>query len=185
MTEIFVRRKYERDRVQGKRIGNNEWIYGYLRQTGHENIEKPNGQYIKTVKYYQIQDNKYNSQFVNEETIGQYTGLKDKNGKKIYEGDVVQIIKNVCSQYNPIENYIVTFERGSYRLVKDFVYIHYLEYKINNHNRVYIDELSRRETRLFRRKSEERFEIIGNVYDNPELIDKNKILYGKQEDNRV
>ena len=58
MTEIFVRRKYERDRVQGKRIGNNEWIYGYLRQTGHENIEKPNGQYIKTVKYYQIQYNK-------------------------------------------------------------------------------------------------------------------------------
>ena len=39
---------------RGKRIDNGEWIYGWLRQTGHQNIEKPNGQYIRTEKYYQI-----------------------------------------------------------------------------------------------------------------------------------
>ena len=67
---------------RGKRLDNEEWVYGWLRQTGHQNIEKPNGQYIRTEKYYQIQDKEYNSYFVDPKTIGQYTGLKDKKRKK-------------------------------------------------------------------------------------------------------
>lgn len=54
-------------------------------QTGFEDIEKTNGQYIKTVKYYQIQNDKYHLEFINPDTIGQFTGLHDKNGKEIYE----------------------------------------------------------------------------------------------------
>ncbi len=168
-------------RAKKKTPYGDKWVKGYyaLLDGEHVIIMPHSTSYEEALKENRVIPTISVNHEIDINTLGQYTGLKDKNGKKIYEGDVVQIIKNVCSQYNPIENYIVTFERGSYRLVKDFVYIHYLEYKINNHNRVYIDELSRRETRLFRRKSEERFEIIGNVYDNPELIDKNKILYGK------
>lgn len=43
-------------------------------QTGFEDIEKTNGQYIKTVKYYQILNDNY-SEFVDENTIGQFTRI--------------------------------------------------------------------------------------------------------------
>lgn len=69
-------------KFRGKRLDNQGWMYGYLRQTGHENIEKTNGQYIKTIKYYQIENDKYNSEFVIEETIGQYTRIARQKRKR-------------------------------------------------------------------------------------------------------
>lgn len=69
MREIHFRAKY---------LDSNDFIYGYYVYISND------------VFPYKIIDNKGLSLDVDGETIGQYTGLHDKNGKEIYEGDIIQ-----------------------------------------------------------------------------------------------
>ena len=119
-----------------------KWRYGDLVQEKWKSLLNTNK------KSFMIKKDK-TAYTVLEETIGQFTGLKDKNGKEIYEGDIVSFNLKSDSEGQPyIIGYIeyqTTF--SGYRIMS-FEGIFALDYNIKD------------------------IEVIGNIYDNPELLEK-------------
>ncbi|HAA6857381.1 TPA_asm: hypothetical protein GHH11_14810 [Listeria monocytogenes] len=95
---------------RGKRIDNCEWIYGSLMQFEDSATfifaDERKGASTLTYAHFIIN----NMHAIDEKTVGQYTGLKDKNSKKIFEGDVGWDEHNEC--YG-----VVKFEEGKFLYV--------------------------------------------------------------------
>lgn len=129
---------------RGKRVDNDEWVCGFYFErvrnyAGYKTVEHC---YIK----YETWDEGFITYEVKPETVGQYTGLTDKNGKKIFEGDIVKFVYNGNT--------------GIYQVVYD---ISELDFKATNGKEKY-------ENNFQYLTCCEEIEAIGNIYDNKELL---------------
>lgn len=133
---------------RGKRIDNGEWVYGNIVLTEYKAYILPdiadftygdNGNRIRIGCFVEVIP----------ETVGQWTGMNDKNCIKIFEGDIIE-----CDFYNAMvkiehRKHLIIFENGAFAI----------QWRIGN------DKYSNYLHETWGRR------IIGNFYDNPELLD--------------
>ncbi len=132
---------------RGQAFGSREWIYGHYR----------NGKKMHIIYHDQNSDNCY---AVLPETVGQFTGLSDRNGKKIFEGDIV---KFTDSPFRYSYNGAVCFHEGSFCI----------QYKYWGKDRFHkIGQTDKWQDMGASGIVTYEYEIIGNIHDNPELLEK-------------
>lgn len=141
---------------RGKRKKDGKWVYGNYAIT--DNNEKQQ-HFIFQNKAFEFE--------VESETVGQYTGLTDKNGKKIFEGDIVKTQPFSDKPYSSKAKYKKHIGVVEYRIrhFKNHFYeqdyeakwtvtiIDYGKFTCYNWNEFF------------------KCEIIGNIHDNPELLE--------------
>ena len=135
---------------RGKRNHNEQWAYGNLvvDNTGEPHIVETE---IVEMDGHHVSIRSDIPVFFIPETVGQYTGLTDKNGNKIFEGDIL----NCCLG----ESYIIGVVKYDQRIASFFV-----DYN-NGKTSLFIDFF------LANQNNEKVcFEVVGNIHDNPELL---------------
>lgn len=132
---------------RGKNVDNGEWIYG---------------DYAAPFAFYPAnifkQDGNFEGIAVVPETVGQFTGKTDMNGRMIFEGDIVK--NNWCFIHSPS---VIKFGEYAQPFHDDIHTKHigfYVEHTCEN------KDLYRKDLGYYADKCE----VIGNIHDNPELI---------------
>lgn len=131
---------------RGKRIADGKWMYGLPSYDEYGNIEE--------IQVWDGEDISFC--LVDPETICQYTGLTDKNGKKIWENDILHngnyfVVKwnAPCARFDIVLNNLYNIPIGKWEpMICDWKNNDFKEY----------------------RKAVD-YEVIGNIFDNPELLE--------------
>ena len=147
---------------RGKRKDNGEWVYGYLL--------KGNLAYIVTdadMEYMVVSLACTACMELVEvipETVGQFTGLTDKNGKKIFEGDILKVAISETAKDEKGHRYYKGNKEFVYWSVEWVNFVTYLGWRVYGANRRFNSKLS---CSLLANCYAE---VIGNIHDNPELL---------------
>ena len=137
---------------RGKRLQGGNWIEGYFFKSDINKKERNSGKatliFTPDCDTFIMVPECHNSFMVVSDTVGQYTGLKDKNGKRIFEGDVAKVLQGKDKDIA-----YVGFENGAFMLYPKTgnIYERTLwSYWYNDWD----------------------VEVIGNITDNPELLER-------------
>ena len=129
---------------RGKRADNGEWVEGDVLQTRYHSGH---------IEYQIMSQTPVSSAYpVLSETIGQYTGLTDKNSKKIFEGDICRF-----KRFNDIYVGKIIFNVKTASFVMWYQSI--------------VGAYSEKATHKMLLSVCDDIEIIGNIHDNPELLE--------------
>lgn len=137
---------------RGKKVGNGEWVYGFYSPL----IWYPSFEQTPSIKTFKGTDIE-----VDKDTVGEYTGLKDKNAKEIYEGDIVKWYNELLVvKYG---EFITTRESNelsrNFKEVQTFGWYGERQLSYAKNQGIEIDVV--------------RYgEVIGNIFDNGELLNE-------------
>ena len=137
---------------RGKRLQGSDWVEGYFFKSDINKRVRESGKatmiFTPDCDTFITVPECNNSFMVVSDTVGQYTGLKDKNGKRIFEGDIAKVLQGKDKDIA-----YVGFENGAFMLYPKTgnIYERTLwEYWYNDWD----------------------VEVVGNITDNPELLEK-------------
>lgn len=163
MREIKFRGKVK---YNGNHKFSGDWIYGYYRNN-------ENGNAFITEILDEMDNYIFEETEIDENTIGQYTGLHDENGKEIYEGDIVRDMEVYLTHQSYVKQEIESVQEAEkYRYFGNVAVVEFCTQEIASCGCCYQEFVGTG----FKAKRVDLTccEVIGNVYNNLELLEKGK-----------